>query len=151
MVFVRCCCACYAYARKEAAVQNDIDHKLTAKINAETIHLKQTLDRLVELRVEQELRQMGKPDADSNWLKPELLKIRTVTDAVINALEHHQYDGLRLKEFKKYVTTLNLPFHKPTISATLGRLKRNNKVVRESGGLWKLVTYANRPEEEKKT
>ena len=143
MPVTRCC----------SAMTNSTRHSkqaLSRKILELEKEVKSGMHKLMMLKVELGLLEAQELEPNPDWIRPEYVKIRTITQAVVNALEHNRYDGVKLGEFEKYLTAAELPFHKPTVTATLGRLKRAGKVIRCEGGIWKLNTLGNRGDSENK-
>lgn len=126
------------------------EQKYRDKIKEQNERFHEEMEKLVQLRVELEMRRRAETENKKyDWLKPEYVKIRTITQAVLNALEHNPLNGVKLSEFEVYLKSQDLPFHRPTVSATLGRLKRDERIIRTTGGRWKLNTPVNKPQEDK--
>jgi hypothetical protein len=119
--------------------------QLRERIRLLGISLQETLQQLADARAELEIRKRLANGTVPQWLRP--AKRGSLAEITMNALRHDLYTGLKFAQIEREIERTGREVHKPSLTATLGRLRRSGKIVRRKGR-WKIVTYADREPEE---
>jgi G3E family GTPase len=123
-----------------------LEDQLQERIQSLNSTLQETLQQLAEAKTELEIRRSLAYGIMPTWLRP--AKLKSLAEIATNVLAHN-WQGLKFAEIANEIQRAGREVHKPSLTATLGRLKREEKIVR-SKGRWKIATYANQtlePEE----
>lgn len=118
--------------------------QLERQIQSLNATLQETLQRLAEAKTELEIRRQAAYGIVPKWLKPK--NRASIAETTMNILNQN-WQGLKFAEIEREIRRSGREVHKPTLTATLGRLKRDEKIVRRKGR-WKILTYSDRPEPE---
>jgi hypothetical protein len=78
-----------------------------------------------------------------NWLRP--ARRSSLAEIAMNVLTVN-WQGLKLSEIEKEIQQTGREVHKPSLTAALGRLKRDERIVRRNGR-WKKVAHGDEPAE----
>jgi hypothetical protein len=104
--------------------------------------LSETLRQLADAKAELEIRRRMATGSVPEWLRPKYVKRTSLAQDIISSLDHHLMNGLSFAQLEEALRRTGRAVHKPSLTAILGRLKREGKIVRHKGR-WKLISYAN--------
>ena len=131
-----------------------IPHDPVAERQLETLivslmnRLHETIEQLAEARAELALRRKISSGEIPQSLRP--IKPRSIAELVIIVLKKHLHGGRKFGELKDEIQRTGRKVEAKSLTAVLGRLKRERKIARHRG-CWKIVSIANgtfEPEDE---
>jgi hypothetical protein len=120
------------------------EDQLEKQIQSLSATLQETLQQLAEAKTELEIRRQLAYGIVPKWLRP--AKRDSIAALAMNILTQN-WQGLKFAEIEREIQRAGREVHKPSLTATLGRLKRDKKIVRRKGR-WKIPTFSDRPEPE---
>jgi hypothetical protein len=121
------------------------EEQLSKQVVELTRQLDETLRRLADARAELAIRRRIAVGSVPAWLRP--VKAHSIAELVLNALRHNSPNGLKFSELVDELRRAGRQVNKKSLTAILGRLRRNDQIVLERGR-WREFRSSDREREE---
>ena len=114
------------------------EDQLITQIRSLTDRLHETLRQLSDAKAELEIRRQIAVGSIPGWMRP--TKNLSIAQVVLNALHHNAPRGVTFDQLVGELQRAGREVKRPSLTAILGRLKREQRIIRRDGR-WRLAPY----------